>query len=175
MPQTIVNVGVEEAYAKAKEVFVKQGCIIVSEEQPNQLVVRQGSLWGISPRTSKKNITATFKASGDKTEVTYSTKLSSDWKNVTIIGCILAAALVALCVWMALDLGEFMTTGGPGFWAWLITSGDTVRFSAGQAFVNLAWGLSVFLVIVIVIEAAIYVYTGRSLEVFAQTTLAQVA
>jgi hypothetical protein len=175
LPQTTVNIGIEEAYTKTKEALLKQCCTVVSEEQPKQLVVRQGSLWGISPRTAKKTITTTFKVSGDKTDITYSSKLSSDWKNVTIVGCVLAAALVALCVWMALDLSEFMTTGGPGFWAWLITSGDTVRFSAGQAFVNLAWGLSVFLIIVIVIEAAIYVYTGRNIEAFAQTTLAQLA
>jgi hypothetical protein len=175
LPQTTVNLGVEEAYAKAREALIKQGCTVVSEEQTKQLVVRQGSLWGISPRTAKKTITATFKASGDKTDLTYSSKLASDWKNVTIVGCVLAAALVVLCIWMALDLSEFMTTGGPGFWAWLITSGDTVRFNAGQAFVNLAWGLSVFLVIIIAIEAAIYVYTGRNIEAFAQTTFAQLA
>lgn len=173
MPQTTVNAGIEEAYAKAKEALVKQGCTVLSEEQPKQIVVRQGSLWGISPRTAKKTVTATFEGSGDKTVITYNSKLASDWKNVTIIGCVLAAALVALCVWMATELSEFMTTGGPGVWSWLITSGDTVRFSAGQAFVNLAWGLSVFLIIVIAIEAAIYVQSGRNIEVFAQTTLSK--
>jgi hypothetical protein len=170
LPQTTVNVGIEEAYTKAKEALLKQGCSVVSEEQPKQLVVRQGSLWGISPRTAKKMVKATFESSGEKTCITYSSKLATDWKNVTIIGCVLAAALVALCVWMALDLSEFMTTGGPGVWSWLITSGDTVRFSAGQAFVNLAWGLSVFLIIIIAIEAAIYVYTGRNIEAFAKAT-----
>lgn len=176
MPQTTVNFGAEEAYAKAKEALVKQGSAVVSEDQPRQLVVKQGSLWGISPRTAKKTVKATFEAAGDnKTNVTYNSKLTSDWKNVTVVGCILAAALAALCVWMALDLNEFMTTGTPGFWAWLIMSEGTVRFSVGEAFVNLAYGLSVFLVIIIGIEAAIYVYAGRNIEVFAQTTLAQVA
>ena len=176
MPQTTVNLGIEESYTKAKEALIKQGCIVVSEDQPRQLVVHQGSLWGISPRTAKKTVTTTFEESGNsKTNVTYTSKLASDWKNVTIVGCVLAAALVALCVWMALDLSEFMVTGTPGFWAWLVMSGGTTRFNTGEAFVNLAWGLSVFLVIVIAVEAAIYVYTIRNIEVFAQTTLAQVA
>lgn len=175
MPQTAVNLGVEEAYAKAKEALLKQGCSVLSEDQPRQIVVRQGSLWGISPRTAKKTVKATFEPAGEKTVISYSSKLASDWKNVTIVGCVLAAALVALCVWMATELSEFMTTGGPGVWSWLITSGDTVRFSAGQAFVNLAWGLSVFLIIVIAIEAAIYINTGRNIEVFAQTTLSGLA
>jgi hypothetical protein len=173
LPQTTVNLGIEEAYVKGREALVKQGCNIVSEEQPRQLVVRQGSLWGISPRTAKKTVKATFESADDKTNITYSSKLTSDWKNVTIIGCVLAAALVALCVWMAVDLSEFMTTGTPEFWAWLIMSRDTVQLNTGEAFVNLAWGLSVFLVIIIAIEAAIYVYVLRNLEVFAQTTLAQ--
>jgi hypothetical protein len=175
LPQTTVNLGIEEAYAKAKEALIKQGCIVVSEEQPQRLVVRQGSLWGISPRTAKKTVTVTFESASDRTNVNYTSKLASDWKNVTIVGCIIAAALVALCVWMALDLTEFMTTGTPGFWAWLIMSGGTTRVNTGEAFVNLAWGLSVFLIIVIAVEAAIYVYCGRNIEVFAQTTLAEIA
>jgi hypothetical protein len=175
LPQTTVNFGIEEAYTKAKEALIKQGCVVVSEEQPKQFVVRQGSLWGISPRTAKKTVTASFEESGSRTNVTYTSKLASDWKNVTVVGCVLAAALVALCVWMALDLSQFMTDGTPRFWAWLIMSGGTVRFNTGEAFVNLAWGLSVFLVIVIAVEAAIYIYTLRNIEAFAQTTLAQVA
>jgi hypothetical protein len=173
LPQTTVNFGIEEAYDKAKEALVKQGSAVVSEDKPRQLVVKQGSLWGISPRTAKKMVTTTFESAGDKTNVTYNSKLASDWKNVTVVGCILAAALVTLCVWMALDLSEFMTTGTPSFWAWLIMSDGITRFNTGEAFVNLAYGLSVFLAIVIAVEAAIYVYTGRNIEVFAQTTLAQ--
>jgi hypothetical protein len=48
-----------------------------------------------------------------------------------------------------------------------------MRLSTGEAFVNLAWGISVFLVIVIAVEVGIYVYTTRNIVVFAQTTLAQ--
>jgi hypothetical protein len=175
LPQTTLNLGIEEAYARTKEALIKEGCTVTSEEQNRQLVVKQGSLWGISPKTAKKTVTATFEAADDETSVAYSSKVASDWKYVTIIGCVLAAALIGLCIWMALDLSEFMTTGGPGFWAGLITSGDTVRFSAGEAFVNLTWGLAVFLAIIIAIEAAIYVQVSRKIELFAQATLAQVA
>jgi hypothetical protein len=175
LPQTTLNLGIDEAYTKTKEALTKEGCTVISEEQNRRLVVKQGSLWGISPKTAKKTIMATFKGAGDKTGIVYGSKVASDWKYVTIIGCVLAAALIGLCVWMALDLSEFMTTGGPGFWSWLITSGDTVRFSAGEAFVNLTWGLSVFLAIIIAIEAAIYVQVGRKIEFFAQAAFAQVA
>jgi hypothetical protein len=175
LPQVTLNLGIIEAYTKTKEVLVKEGCAVIFEEQNRQLVVKQGSLWGISPKTAKKTITATFKVAGDKTDVAYNSEVASDWKYVTIIGCVLAAALIGLCVWMALDLSEFMTTGGPGFWSWLITSGDTVRFSAGEAFVNLTWGLSVFLAIIIAIETAIYVQVNRKIELSAEAAFAQVA
>jgi len=175
LPQVTLYLGIEEAYTKTKEALIKEGCAVISEEKNRQLVVKQGSLWGISPKTAKKTVTATFEGADQKTNVIYSSKVASDWKNVTIIGCILAAALIGLCVWMALDLSEFMTTGGPGFWAWLITAGDTVRFSAGEAFVNLTWGLSVFLSIIIVIEAAIYIQVSRKIELFAEAAFAQVA
>jgi len=175
LPQTTVNLGVKEAYAKAKEALVKQGCVVISEEQPHRLVACQGSLWGISPRTAKKTVTATFEVAGDKTNIVYSSRLASDWKNVTIIGCIIAAALVALCIWMVLDLSEFMTTGTPSFWSWLIMSGGTTELNTGEAFVNLASGLSVFLIIIIVVEAVIYVYADRNIDVFAQTTFGQLS
>jgi hypothetical protein len=175
LPQYTVNFGIEEAYAKAKAALIEKGCSVVSEEQPIQLLVRQGSLWGISPKTAKKTVRVTLEASGDKTNLTYSSKLAADWKNVTIIGCFLSLVLAAVCVWMALDLSQFMFDGNPSFWSWLITSNDKAQFSTGEAFVNLAYGLAVFLSIIIAIEAVIYVYAGRHIEVFAETTLVQLA
>ncbi len=175
LPQTTVNFTVEEAYAKAKEALTRQNGTVISEEQPRRLVVGQGSLWGISPRTAKKTVTATFEAAEDKTSISYSSKLASVWKNVTIVGCVLAAALAGLCVWMALDLSAFMATSNPGFWSWLIISGGKVLFSAGDALVNLAWGLSIFLAIIIALEAAIYVYVGRNIEAYAEYTFAHLA
>jgi hypothetical protein len=173
LPQYTVNFGIEETYAKAKAALIEKGCSVVYEEQPRQLVVRQGSLWGISPKTAHKTVTVTFKLTGDKTNMTYRSKLASDWKNVTIVGCVLSLVLGVVCVWMALDLSQFMFNGNPSFWSWLITSNDTIRVNTGEAFVNLAYGLAVFLSIIIVIETAIYVYAGRNIEVFTETTLTQ--
>ncbi len=171
MPEATVNLKVDEAYAKLKAALVERGGVVVSEDQPKQLVVKQGSLWGISPRTAKKTITLTLEQTGDKATIKYGSKLASDWKNITITGCILAFILTVVCVWLAVDLGQFMVDGNPSFWSWIITSGDKVEFVAGEAFVNLAWGLAVFLSIVIALEAAIYVYAGRNIKVSAKDAI----
>lgn len=84
--------------------------------EPTQLVVKQGSLWGISPIIAKKTINI-LEASQQKTTVNFSSELASDWKNITIIGCVLALVLMAVCVWMAMDLSEFMVDGNPHFWS----------------------------------------------------------
>lgn len=168
MPQTTVNLPIEDAFAKVKTALTQKGAVISSEDIPSSLVARQGSLWGISPKTAKKTIHITLQQQGNQTTIIYNSKLASDWKNITIIGCILSAILTAFCIWVALDLSQFMVDGNPRFWAWLVSSHDTVKFQAGEALVNLSWGLAVFLTIVIVIEAAIYVYAVRHLEVLAK-------
>lgn len=168
MPQTTVNLPVEDSYAKVKAALEQRGAVVASEKAPHSLMAKQGSLWGLSPKTAKKTIHVTFEQQGNQTALTYNSKLSSDWKNITIIGCILAAILTIFCIWVALDLSQFMMDGNPSFWSWIITSNDTVKFQAGEAFVNLSWGLAVFLIIIIALEAAIYVYATRHIEVLAK-------
>lgn len=175
MPQTTLNLPIDIAYSKLKATLAQKGCIIATENEPERLVVKHGSLWGLSPRTAKKTVEVTLEGQGDKTAVTYNSKLSSDWKNITIVGCIVAVILAGFCVWMALDLSQFMFDGNPSFWGWIITSGETVKFQAGEAFVNLSWGLAVFLSIVVALEAGIYFYASRNLEVFAKETISAIA
>ena len=54
LPQRIVNIKIEETYLKLKAVLVEKGCLVVSET-PQQLLVKQGSLWGISPKAPKNH------------------------------------------------------------------------------------------------------------------------
>ena len=173
LPERKVDLNIDQAYEKAKTVLIEKGCSVVSEEPSRQLLVKQGSLWGLSPRTAKKNIKITFESADNKTSIKYSSKLSPDWKNVTLIGCVLAFVIAVLCVWMALDLGKFMVDGGQSFWGWIITSGDQVEFQAGEAFVNLAYGLAVFLSVIIVLELAVVVYARSKIEVFVEEALSQ--
>jgi hypothetical protein len=173
LPERSVDLNIDEAYEKVKAVLIEKGCSVVSEEPPKQLLVKQGSLWGLSPRTAKKNIKIKFETIDNETSIKYSSKLARDWKNVTLIGCVLAFAIAVLCVWMAMDLGKFMVDGGQSFWSWIIISGDQVEFKAGEAFVNLAYGLTVFLSVIIVLELAIVVYARSKIEWVIEEALSQ--
>lgn len=174
LPQRIVNIKIEETYLKLKAVLVEKGCLVVSET-PQQLLVKQGSLWGISPKAAKKTINITLYPIEDKTSITYSSELTSDWKNITLIGCILALALVVVCVWMAIDLGAFLVDGNPRFWSWLVTASDHVEFQAGEAFINLTWSLAVFLSVVVISEFAILAYVRSKIDVLAEEALSQLS
>jgi hypothetical protein len=165
------SVEIDKAYADLKASLAEKGCKIISEDSPKRILVRQGSLWGMSPATAKKTLDVTFEAVDSGTQVTCSSRLSSDWKNLTIIGCALAAALVGLCLWMALDLSTFMVTGKPTFWSWLATINGTLNFVVAQALVSLTKGLSVFLSVIIVLEIAVAAYAYAGIDRFAQGTL----
>jgi hypothetical protein len=169
-----VNLKIEDIYPKLKTILIKKGCNVISEE-PTQICFKQGSLWGISPKTAKKTITVSLEPVSDGTQVKFSSKLASDWKNITLIGCALAFALVGVCVWMITDLGSFIATREPSFWSWLVTFGGNVDLVAAQSLVNLTWGLAVFLSVIILLEVAIVVYAHFKIDTFTQDALNQLS
>ena len=173
MLERTFNLKIDEAYSKLKVAFLDKGCKVISEAPPNQICFKQGSLWGIAPQTAKKNITANLVTVEDGTRVNFSSKLASDWKNITLIGCVLAFVLVGLCVWMATDLSAFMVTREPSFWSWLVTVGRSVDLAAAHSFVNLTWGLTVFLSVIILLEGVIVVYARYRIDLFTQEVLNQ--
>ena len=170
----MVNLKIEETYPKFKAALTAKDCKVISEEAPNQICFRQGSLWGISPKTAKKTIIIHFEQDDERTRIKFSSKLSSDWKNITIVGCGFAAVLVGLCIWMATDLSTFTATNVPGFWGWLVTVNGSVDLAATQAFVRLAWGLAGFLSLIIVLEAAIVVNVQSKIDSFAEEALKKI-
>jgi hypothetical protein len=161
---------IDKVYADLKASLAEKDCKIISADPPKHILVKQGSLWGMSPTTAKKTVNVTFEAVDSGTQVTCSSRLSSDWKNLTIIGCALAAVLVGLCLWMTLDLSMFMDTGKPTFWSWLATVNGNLDFAVAQAFVNLAKALAVFLSVIIVLEVAVAVYAYAGIDRFAHET-----
>jgi len=161
---------IDKAYAELKASFAEKGCKIISEDPPKHIVVKQGSLWGMSPTTAKKTVDATFKSVDSGTQVTCSSRLSPDWKNLTIVGCALSVVLVGLCLWMALDLSMFMATDKPTFWSWLATVNGNLDFMVARALVNLTTALAVFLSVIIVLEIAVAVYAYAGIDRFAQET-----
>jgi hypothetical protein len=168
-----VNLNVEEVYSKLKLLLFEKGCKVYSEEQLRQIYFKQGSLWGISPKTAKKTIKVNFASVDNGTLLRCSSMLTSDWKSITLIGCSLALVLVGLCLWMATDLSTFMVTNTPGFWSWLFIFGNKVNLVAVQTFVNLTWGLTIFLSIIILLEIFVVFYVYQKIDAVIEETLDQ--
>jgi hypothetical protein len=166
-----VSLEIDKAYTVTKTAFTDKECKIVSEQSPNMILFRQGSLWGISPSSAKKKIQVNLESVNSTTRVTCSSHLSSDWKNITLIGCILAATLVGICLWMAFDLGTFILTHKHSIWSWLVTVNGNIDFQIAQAFVNFMKTLAAFLSLIIFIEIAITIYVHARIDRFAEQVL----
>jgi hypothetical protein len=165
------NIKIEDAYPKLKAILVEKGCKVISEKPQNQIRFKQGSLWGIAPQTAKKSITSIFEAVEGGTRIRCSSKLASDWKNITLIGCAFAAVLIGLCMWMATDLSGFTVSREPSYWSWLVVAGNTVNLAAAKVFVNLTWGLAGFLSLIVLLEATIVVYAHYKIDAFTEEAL----
>jgi hypothetical protein len=168
-----VNLNIEEVYPKLKALLVEKGCKVDSEEPLKQIRFKQGSLWGISPKTAKKIVKLNFAVVDNGTRLSCSSRLASDWKNITLIGCSLAFVLAGLCLWMATDLNTFMVTNASGFWSWLIIAENNVNLVAVQAFINLTWGLAIFLFAIILLEIVIVVYVCSKIDEVTKEALDQ--
>ncbi|MBN1245132.1 hypothetical protein JXA31_06020 [Candidatus Bathyarchaeota archaeon] len=171
MVERTVGLEIEKAYADLKAVLLEKNCRIIEEEAPTFISVRQGSLWGISPLTAKKNVNYRFDAVDSGTRITCSSSLASDWKNLTIIGSALAVVVVALCLWMSMDLDALVATQQPSYWSWIATVDGYIDFQTAQMFAGLTRMLAVFLAIILVAEVVIVVYVHFRINSFAEETL----
>lgn len=102
--------------------LLKKNYSLIIEEPLKRILVKQGSLWGISPQTAKKMIDYRFSSTSSGTRIVASSSLAPGWKNLTIIGSILAVILASLCWWISVDLENFVATHQPTSWSWLATS-----------------------------------------------------
>jgi len=167
-----VSLDAEKAYAELKASLLEKKCKITAEEAPTLISVKQGSLWGISPATAKKNVNCRLaSAASGGTRITCSSSMASDWKNLTIIGCVLSVAVIALCLWMAADLNAFVATQQQGYWSGIATVNGYVDTQTAEMFAGLTRMLAVFLAFIIVAEAAIVVYVHSKINTVAEGTL----
>jgi hypothetical protein len=167
-----VDLEIKEANAELKALLLQKGCRILAEE-PTLVSAKQGSIWGISPRTAEKIVTCRFAPLSSGTRITCSSSLASDWKNLTIIGTALAAVIVSMCWWIATDLDALMTTQQPSYWSWLVTINGYTDFQTAQMLAGLMLMLAGFLVIMIAIEMVISVHVHFRINVFAQETVSE--
>jgi hypothetical protein len=125
----------------------------------------------MAPKTAKKNMEFTLTQANLATQVTCKSSMSRDWKNITLIGCVLSTVLVGFCGWMAFDLTAFMASGKASFWSWLVNVNGSPDVQVGHSFVNLTLALAVFLSLIILFEVADVVYVQGRIDRFAEETL----
>ena len=166
-----MSLGINKAHADLKAFLLRKGCKVVAEEPPTFISVKQGSLWGISPRTAKKVVRYRLSPVDSGTRISCSSSLASDWKNLTIIGSTLAVLVIALCWWITADLEVFMITQEPSYWSWIVMVDSYIDFQTGQMLVSLTRMLVVFLAIITAIEAVIAVYAHFRINAFAEEIL----
>jgi len=164
----------EKAYEELKATLLRNGCLITDEETPTLISVKQGSLWGIFPRTAKKVITYRLAPIDSGTRITYSSSLALDWKNLTIIGTALGVLFVSLCWWIAIDLESSVATGQLSYWSWIFKVDEGyIDFSRAKIFASLARIFAIFLVIIIIVEAVVAVYAYFRINEFAKDSLSE--
>jgi hypothetical protein len=166
-----VSLEIEKAYAELKALLLERGCKIVAEEPPKYILVKQGSLWGISPRSAKKVVSCRLFPQGSGTRVACSSSLASDWRNLTIIGSILSVIVAILCWWIAMDLEAYMITQKPSYWSWIATVDGYTDFQMAQTFVSLTQMLAAFLAITLALEIIVAVYVHFKINEFAEESL----
>ena len=169
--ERIVGLKIEEAYAELKALLLKRGCRIIAEEPPTLISAMQGSLWGISPKTAKKVMNYRLAPADSGTQITCSSSLATDWKNLTVIGNALALVVASLCIWIAIDLDALVTTQQHGCWSWIATVDGYIDSQTAQIFASLTLMLAVFLAIIMAAEVVIVVYVHSKLNTFAEETL----
>ena len=170
-----MNSELQQTYDRLKAQLVQEGCKITADKPPESITASQGSLWGMSPRTAKKNITWQFSPANSATRITVSSKLASDWKNLTILGSALSVVVAAVCLWIAADLEGFLATSQSSWWSWIATSNGVANAAVASSFITLTRVLAVFLAVVVALEGVIFVYARRSIDGFAAETLRHLA
>ena len=133
-------------------------CAIIVDTPPVFLSIKQGSIWGISPRTAKKIINYSFTSKQSRTQIRYSSEFAPDWKKLTIVGYIFSFLLIGLSLWISIGLQNYILTGNPGFWAWIAKSNST-SLSLAQSLSNLTRILALLLIAVLAVETFIVLYS----------------
>ncbi len=162
---------IEKVYSKLKRLLLAKDCRIVGENVPTLILVRQGSLWGISPVTAKKNLNYRFDAVESGTRITCCSSLTTDWKKLTIIGSVLAIIVTLLCLWISIDMDSIGATQQQSYWSWIATVNGYVDLQIAQMLADLTRMLAAFLAIILAAEAAIVFYVQFKINTFAEETL----
>ena len=151
--------------------MLKKKCKIIEEKKPQFILVKQGSLNGILPKSAKKNIEYHLTSTESGTKITSVTEISSDWKNLTLWGNIAAAIIAGIFLWISTDMQNFVETAKQSFWTWLARAYGYPYMDKMIFMVNVTVWLAFFLMVTVFIEIVIVMYVYPRKDSFAQDTL----
>jgi hypothetical protein len=166
-----INLEIKEAYSKLRTILLEKDCRVISEEPPKQILIRHGSLRGISPRSAKKEVSYSLSPQGQKTRITYSSSISSDWVNLTLWGNVAAAIVAAVFWWIASDITVLIVDGSLGYWTWLARAFGYPNIQYALFMINITKALSIVLAVAILLEILDFFIVHRKINTFATETL----
>jgi hypothetical protein len=161
----------ENAYSEVKTIMLEKGCKIVSEEPPKHILIRHGSLWGISPKYAKKIVSYRIFPHKSGTKIVSYSSTSPDWANLTLWGNIIAGVLAAVLWWIASDVSDYLAGGKLGDWTWLARAFGYPNAQHTFFMINVTKALSLVLVITILLEILDVFIVYRKIDSFAEETL----
>jgi hypothetical protein len=167
-----VPMSVEEAYGKLRSLLAVKNCKFVEELPSKTLVLKQGSLSGVMPKSAKKTIRFELSSLGSETKVVAASKIDPVWTSLTLYGSILAAVLAGLLFWVAADMEAYVLTAKAGVWSWLAGAYGYPDVSRVLFTVSVNRAAAVLLVLTVAFEIAIAAYVYPRKDAFGQEVLA---
>ncbi len=171
MREMMLKVEAEEAYKKLRILLPKKECTLIAEEPPRIIIAIQGSLWGMSPRTAKKQLRFQVSPKTLETQISATSKLSSDYVKFAAAGCVFAIALIILLAWINIDIRVFAETQTQTTWNWLVQKGTFPNPQGVQLLTRLTQTFEIFLSIVTALETIVVAYIRFKIDYFAEDIL----
>lgn len=166
-----VSTEIESTYSKLKGVLLEKDCKIVSEEPPEHILVRHGSLRGVSPRKAKKMVDFRICPHTSGSRIVTQSSVSFDWANLTLWGNVAAGIVAATFWWIASDITNLLADGKSGYWTFLAEAFGYPNSQYAFFMVDITRALSVVLVVTIILEILDVFIVYRKINTFAEETL----
>jgi len=166
-----ISLEIEKAYSDIRTILLKKGSTIISEEPPRHILIKHGSLRGISPRSAKKVVSYRFSPHELGTQIVGCSSISSDWANLTLWGNIIAGIVATIFWWIATDITSFLVNEGSGYWTWLARAFGYPDIQHTYLMINVMKVLSIVLVVAIFLEIVDFLIVYRKINTFAAKTL----
>lgn len=171
LPTRNVSAEIERTYSELRGILLEKKCTIISEEPNKHIVVRHGSLRGVSPRNAKKVVDYRIHPHNSGSKIISQSSISSDWANLTLWGSIAAGFMAAVFWWIASDITDLLVNGKSGYWAWMAGAFGYPNVQYTFFMANVTKTLAVVLAITVLLEILDVIIVYRKINTFAEETL----